>query len=430
MKADLRTQIRDLATAYEESLPAIDVVAVVEARRVSVEDAAQEKTVRMDVSGGGDRTVVRPSTGWRGPLVAAGTAVAVLLIVGVAVLALRGSSAGVVDEPVATTTTAVTTTLAETSFEPRTVFSWGDDLSEWVTEEEMTAALRDVVSRYAGADLNGEALFDDEGADLVGYDGQWELGGWTVQFRNFDRDGGYDGSPPETDPRLPRGVTFKRGWGEYIFLGPNSDEMIAIRLRPPGTPSRYPAGSEIEAHEAVLFPLVSWMLKEMGWVDAPEAEVAPAVPTTEPRVPIMGTEQILYATDDLACPGHQSPDLSLPVGTVEFVAGEGMFTVVVELAGAAPNSEYGVEVWEPETCWYGGNLLFEAPTPRVLSTDENGAGRLEFTVDDVEPRTYRLNVGLGHENFTGHEPDADDIRAGYTPLWTIGGAGFSLVEIP
>jgi hypothetical protein len=309
----------------------------------------------------------------------------------------------------------------------RDVFSWGEhDLSEWITEQEMTDVLKDVVSRYAETDLDGDARFDHEGADSGGDEGAWRAGEWTVQFHNGDHDGRFVGPPSETDSKLPQGVTFERewgfGWGHYIFSGPKSDEMIAVGLHPPGVSFGYPRGSEIVTHEAMLFPLATWMLQEMGWVDPLRDELP--IPAIGPDpVPIMETEQILYGAGDISCPEHWAQNQSLPVGTVGFEAGRGMFTVVVELIAAAPDSDYGVDVWEPETC-LGGPLLFEAPVPRVLTTDDAGSGRIEFVVDNVDPGLYRLNVNLIHTTWEDAFPNAEDTR-----LWEIGGAGFSLVEV-
>ncbi len=367
----------------------------------------------------------------RNGLIAAASAAVVIMVVGaVAILTQFGSQEGPLTTP--TPTSPPTTAPIETSTTllagARDVFSWSEhDLSEWITEQEMTAVLKDVVSRYAETDLEGEAKFDHEGADMGGDEGQWEMGDWTVHYHNGSHDGRYVGPPSDTDSKLPQGVTFERewgfGWGHYIFSGPLSDEMISVGLRPPGTSFGYPRGSEIDAHDIVLFPLATWMLQEMGWIDSLEA--ARTTPTSEPEsVPVAGTEQILYGAGDISCPEHWAHNQSLPVGTVVFEAGEGMFTVGVELTAAAADSDYGVEVWEPETCRYGGPLLFEAPAPRVLTTDETGAGRIEFIVDNVNPGRYQLNVNVVHNDWEDTFPNADDTR-----LWEIGGAGFSLVEV-
>lgn len=152
--------------------------------------------------------------------------------------------------------------------EPGTVFSWGDDLNEWVTEAEMTAILEDVSARYAGTGPDGVAVFDRESADS----GTWTAGGWSVGFHNGDHGGRYVGPRIETDQRLPLGVTYEQemgfGWGHYILSGPNSDEMIAIWLRPPGKQGfGYPHESEVDAYEDMVFALATQMLQEMGWAD-------------------------------------------------------------------------------------------------------------------------------------------------------------------
>lgn len=66
--------------------------------------------------------------------------------------------------------------------EPGAVFSWdGDDLSAWVTEDEMRAALEHVSTLYAGADLEGEVVLEhDEGTN--GW--SWSTGPVDVDMRN------------------------------------------------------------------------------------------------------------------------------------------------------------------------------------------------------------------------------------------------------
>ena len=156
--------------------------------------------------------------------------------------------------------------------QPAAIFSWdGDDLSEWVTEAEMTAVLQDVASRYVGSDLESEAVFDEESVELAGFDGVWIAGGWRVSFHNGDHDGRYEGPPTGTDPRLPQGVTYEAeqgfGWGHYVLLGLNSDEMISVWVRPAGTSFGYPPESEVEAHKDMTFAVATMMLREMGWAD-------------------------------------------------------------------------------------------------------------------------------------------------------------------
>jgi hypothetical protein len=162
--------------------------------------------------------------------------------------------------------------------EPGTVFSWnGDDLSAWVTEDEMTAALEHVSTLYAGEDLEGEAVVEHAVSDQGGIDDWvWMIGPtddantWKVIVHNGDHDGRYIGPPTETDPRIPFGVTFEQGSGfasgSYILSGPNSDESICITLLPPGRGLFYPDPSEVGAHEDMAFALATMMLQEMGWV--------------------------------------------------------------------------------------------------------------------------------------------------------------------
>jgi len=151
---------------------------------------------------------------------------------------------------------------------PEGTFSWGEDLSRWMTPDEMTVALtRAVTESGAGpVPLSGA----DFGA-LRGESTEIVIGGWRVLVHNGDHGGAYDGPPSGTDPRLPRGVTYDAedgfGWGGYIFSGPNSDEMIAIHLLPPGSYFGYPRASQVEAYREAMFSFASAMLLEMGWAD-------------------------------------------------------------------------------------------------------------------------------------------------------------------
>lgn len=215
----------------------------------------------------------RLQVGWRGPLIAVGTAAAIVIAGLATVFLLREPSTDPVAPPVASTETtlAATSTILEATG-PGAVFSWdGDNLSEWVTEAEMTAAVEDVANRHTNVALDGEAFFDHEAADVSGDEGEWIAGTWRVTFHNGDHDGRFDGPPTETDSRLPQGVTYEReqgfGWPQIIFSGPNSDETISIWLHPPGPSPWYSVNSHPENYEDMVFDLASKMLQEMGWVD-------------------------------------------------------------------------------------------------------------------------------------------------------------------
>jgi hypothetical protein len=153
---------------------------------------------------------------------------------------------------------------------PVAVFSWGDDLSMWVTEAEMTNAFEDLARTYAGVGFDGEVVVQPgEGLDGVA----WRVGtsgdptSWVFAVHNgshmFD-----DGvvSLRETNPRLPEGVTYGTGgWGVYTFAAPNTDESVCMTVEPP----REIFGDRVEdqVYEAMLFDLASMTLREMGWAD-------------------------------------------------------------------------------------------------------------------------------------------------------------------
>ncbi len=161
----------------------------------------------------------------------------------------------------ASTTTAAPTTeqKLQPAAEPGTVFSWRtDDLTEWITEDEMTALLEELQERYGyyGGDLGGEAVLSHPGGDLV-----WGVGQWSIAVHAGL---GYHTTPTETDPRLPPGVTYVGESVSYSFSGPNSKEAICITLTTPGTTN----GIEGERfYMSIFFRIATMMLKEMGWSD-------------------------------------------------------------------------------------------------------------------------------------------------------------------
>jgi hypothetical protein len=160
---------------------------------------------------------------------------------------------------------------------PDAVFSWGDDLTQWVTEDEMTEAIADASALYEGQGPTGEAVYEEEPFTDDGF--SWQdgsgfkgAGGWRVNVHNGDHDGNYQGSPTDTDPRLPEGVSYEAEWGfgagGYIFSAPNSDDTVAFHLIWPGGPyGEDPAPEGV--HEDMVFVLASRLLREMGWADQP-----------------------------------------------------------------------------------------------------------------------------------------------------------------
>ena len=154
-------------------------------------------------------------------------------------------------------------------------FSWGEDLTQWVTEDEIAEIVTDLLRTYADTDLEG-AVHTDPSDDGESWD--WSVGAvgeirgpWILNAHNGDHDGRYDGRPTDVDSRLPDGVGFEAevgfGFGHYIFSGPSSDELISLWLRPAGTSFGYPPSSQVDAYEDMLFSLASRLLRELGWAD-------------------------------------------------------------------------------------------------------------------------------------------------------------------
>jgi hypothetical protein len=156
---------------------------------------------------------------------------------------------------------------------PVTVFSWdGGDLSEWVSEDEMTDAIREASALYEGPGPVGEAVYEPPGANDDPNSAAWRVSEWSIGVHKGGLGGEYAGPLTRTDPRLPEGVTYEAeegfGAGGFIFSGPNSEEMIAIYLWWPGGPWGDRPSME-SVHEEMSFALASRLLREMGWADQP-----------------------------------------------------------------------------------------------------------------------------------------------------------------
>ena len=104
---------------------------------------------------------MRLASGWRGPLVSVGTAVAVLVIVGVAMLALRENRADVTDTPA----DGNTPVLGDV-FDTRT-----DDFCEWFTADDMNEIIEVAQQRAGTAYILEE--FTSGGCDSF-----WKTPGW------------------------------------------------------------------------------------------------------------------------------------------------------------------------------------------------------------------------------------------------------------
>jgi hypothetical protein len=139
--------------------------------------------------------------------------------------------------------------------EPTAVFAWGDDLTEWVTEDEMTALLEDLSNRFYGGGLGGEAVVAQPN-DLI-----WGVGYWSV---GVHAGGGYHDNPTQPAPQLPQGVTYAGGSQSYVFSGPNSDQSICITLTTPGTTASI---EEEPSYRTMFFAVAAMLLQQMGWAD-------------------------------------------------------------------------------------------------------------------------------------------------------------------
>jgi hypothetical protein len=161
------------------------------------------------------------------------------------------------------------------------VFSWGDDISEWVTPEELELVFESLAMRYVGVDLredfgDSEVVFETyEGSEEEPVHWGWVYDpvikpwrdGWGVDVAegNWER----FVIAPQSDPRLPDGVVFWPDWGwGRIFRGPNSSEAIGIGLSSPSELRPFPEHPEREeAYYEMYYEVASMVLRELGWAD-------------------------------------------------------------------------------------------------------------------------------------------------------------------
>ncbi len=161
----------------------------------------------------------------------------------------------------------------QAAIEPESAFSWGDDLNDWVTDQEMTAALDEVSRRYSDADLDDDAVLENHAEGETEWRWSFRLIGDTESWTVIAHDGAHGGRTQDltattNDPRLPDGAVYEEAFGFahgfYILSGPNSDELICMTVVPPGglvTVDRTPR------HGDRVLALASIMLREMGWVE-------------------------------------------------------------------------------------------------------------------------------------------------------------------
>ena len=99
----------------------------------------------------------------------------------------------------------------------------------------------------------------------------------------------------------------------------------------------------------------------------------------------------IFGDGEISCPDHRASDESLPVGTVEFQAGDGEIQVTVTLTDAAADWAYEVELWSDRSCATSGPLGLSSVQ---LVTDGSGAGALSFAVEGLGSGTYGVNVNI------------------------------------
>ena len=153
---------------------------------------------------------------------------------------------------------------------PTEPFAAGQDLTEWVTTEEMASVLEQVSVQFTGSPLADEVVaesVDDafwyRSGVPAGEETEFFNGGWEVLLEPWSDERAMEGAQP--DPGLPDGVEAAgpQMGGSYFIRGPLSDEILSIWINPPETLG----GSE--AAEArwrdLYFQVASMALVEMGW---------------------------------------------------------------------------------------------------------------------------------------------------------------------
>ncbi len=148
----------------------------------------------------------------------------------------------------------------------------GEDLTEWVTIEEMSGVLEQVSVQFTGSPLADEVVaesLDDEfwyrSGVPAGEETEFFNGGWEVLLEPRSDERSMVGAQP--DPGLPDGVEAvgPSYGGVYFVRGPLSDEVLSIWVNPPETLGSGDAG---EARwQDLYFQVASMALVEMGWAE-------------------------------------------------------------------------------------------------------------------------------------------------------------------
>jgi len=154
---------------------------------------------------------------------------------------------------------------------PTEPFAAGEDLTEWVTTEEMASVLEQVSVQFTGSPLVDEVVAEsvDDGfwyrsGVPPGEETEFFNGGWEVRLEPMGDERAMEGAQP--DPGLPEGVEAAGGFGGiYDMRGPLSDEVLSIWINPPETLG---SGERAEARwRDLYFQVASMALVEMGWAE-------------------------------------------------------------------------------------------------------------------------------------------------------------------
>jgi len=155
---------------------------------------------------------------------------------------------------------------------PTEPYTAGEDLTEWVTTEEMASILQQVSTEFTGSPLADEVVMesvDDEfwyrsgvpaGAETEPFNGGWEvlLEPWSDE-RFMEGAQRYPGLPEDVEAAGPS------YGGAYFMRGPLSDEIVSIWVNPPVSLGGSEQG---EARwQDMYFQVASMALVEMGWAE-------------------------------------------------------------------------------------------------------------------------------------------------------------------
>lgn len=153
-------------------------------------------------------------------------------------------------------------------------FTSGEDLTEWVTAEEMNEVLERIQTDFTGSPLDDEVVTEPDDDSFwyrygvpEGSEGEAFEGGWEVVLQPWPDGDAMAGA--QTFPSLPDGVEAAGPsyGGVYFLRGPRSAEILSLWVDPPD-PSYVGVGEADEARwQDVYFQVASMALREMGWAE-------------------------------------------------------------------------------------------------------------------------------------------------------------------